>query len=227
MNLISFDSLSEPILTAMKAGHVRCSFSQLGEDGVLWWIFADRRNGFYVDVGCHHPFRLSNTAALHIYNDWRGINIDVDERAIRAFQQARPDDVNLCLAIAGSSGEMEVAFFEEGAVNSLDPAMSSSAVWAPLLKEKRMVQVHPLREVLLKYVPAGQQIDFLNIDAEGLDYEILASNDFSLFRPEAIAVEVHGFDMSNPREDKAFSLLTDHGYALISHVAVTSIYRRQ
>jgi hypothetical protein len=227
MNLPEVDSISGSLRTAIDTGQARVSFSQLGEDAVLWWMFHDRFNGFYVDVGCHHPYRFSNTAALHIFNGWRGINVDVDERAIAAFNKVRPNDVNLSMAVGPKAERREVTLFEDGAVNSLDAAAAANPAWAYMKHEKRLVDVHPLSAILDQYVPAGQSIDLLNVDAEGLDFSILSSNDWSKYLPEVIAVEVHGFNPGAPQQSQIFTFLSEKGYALISHLVVTSIYRKK
>jgi FkbM family methyltransferase len=221
------DAARDFIWSAMSSGLMRGSFSQLGEDAVLAWIFESRRDGFYVDVGCHHPFRYSNTAMLHLFSNWRGINIDVDERAIAIFNQARPRDVNICAAIGGSRGRMEVTLFEDGALNSLDPVAAANPAWAHLKSEKRMVDVLPLRDILAQNVPTGQPIDFMNVDVEGLDHAVLMSNDWDVYLPEVIAVEVHGYNMATPQNSQVFSFLSSKGYELMSHLVVTSIYRRR
>ena len=45
-----------------------CSYSQEGEDLILQRIFHNQKDGFYIDVGAHHPFRFSNTALLYKKN---------------------------------------------------------------------------------------------------------------------------------------------------------------
>lgn len=193
---------------------------------MLWWMFEQRRNGFYVDIGCHQPYRFSNTALLHIANGWHGINVDVDERSIAAFREARPDDINICAAVGGEAGQLEVTMFQAGELNTFDPRMAANPARANLIMEKRLVNVSPLRDILHEHVPAGQKIDFLNVDIEGLDHTALMSNDWESFMPEAIAVEVHGFDAANPAGSPTFQLLSKKGYRLIAHLVVTSIYRR-
>jgi hypothetical protein len=51
------------------------SYSQEGEDMVLYRTFETVKEGFYVDVGAHHPDRFSNTYKFY-KQGWRGINID-------------------------------------------------------------------------------------------------------------------------------------------------------
>ena len=202
------------------------SFSQLGEDRILWWLFHTRYKGFYVDVGCHDPYKYSNTALLHIARGWHGLNVDADERFIDAFKKARPGDTNVCAAIGGSIGQLELTIFDAGEINTLDPSRAQNPEWSNLIREQRMVDVLPLGHVLHKYVPPGQQIDFLNVDIEGLDYEALVSNDWDVFLPEVIAVEVNGFDPESPSTSPTFRLLKSKGYHLLAHFVATSIYQR-
>jgi hypothetical protein len=199
-------------------------FSQCGEDGVLCWAFQGKRDGFYVDVGCHDPFRLSNTAMLHLEYGWSGLNIDMDERAIARFNEARPQDINLCIGIAAEAGVLEAAFFEEAAVNSLHPNMASNPAWAHSFREKRLVKVNRLGAILHQNLPAKQQIDFLNVDAEGLDYEVLRSNDWVAYRPRVVAVEDHGFDSDEPFQSQTYRLMRNLGYRSISHVVSTAMF---
>lgn len=214
------------MIDAANEHFARRAFSQFGEDGVLGWLFHGRRNGFYVDVGCHHPFRFSNTAAFYLNAGWRGLNIDVDERAIAAFQRYRPEDINILIGVAGAPGQMEVTIFAEGAINSFDEASAAHPAWAHIAREKKLVEVKPLGQILHENMPKDQPITFMNVDAEGMDYDVLASNDWATFRPEAVAVEVHDFDIANARGHRTFELMVGQGYRLISHVAVTSIYSR-
>ena len=64
------------------------SWSQEGEDMILLRFFEYRRDGFYVDVGAHHPRRFSNTCALY-RRGWHGINIDATPGAMQAFRRER------------------------------------------------------------------------------------------------------------------------------------------
>ena len=53
----------------------------------------------------------------------------------------------------------------------------------------KKIRTEPLKRILHKHLPAGQTIDFLSIDVEGLDYQVLSSNDWKLFRPGAVLIE--------------------------------------
>ena len=210
---------------ALQSGLMRGLFSQLGEDGTLLWIFEGRTNGFYVDIGCHHPLVYSNTAALHLWKGWRGLNVDIDRRAIDLFDEWRPDDINVRIGVSNHSGVVDAYIFESGALSTLDVNAAGNSTWAAVERKTEKIETMPLCELFDRHVPANVKVDFLNIDAEGLDLRILQSNDWSRFRPEAIAVEAHDCDLANASKSETFQYLTTHNYRLVSHTVITSIYR--
>ena len=69
----------------------------------------------------------------------------------------------------------------------------------------------PLAELLERHLPNGQTIDFMNVDVEGHDFEVLESNDWTRFRPRIIVVEDEGLD---PRESQIVRMMNGHGYEL-------------
>ena len=203
---------------------LRPSFSQLGEDRTLWWIFSEKQNGFYVDIGCNHPFNYSNTALLHVRNGWSGVNVDLDPRSIALFQEARPSDINVVAAVGREAGQMEATIFAQSS------EMNTLGALAPHLEhlphEKRMVEVLPLAALLDRHVPPQTPIDFLNVDVEGFDFEVLSSNDWTRYQPTVIAVEMPGLNMAALAAHPIHALMTAQGYTLLSHTVITSIYRR-
>ena len=190
-------------------------YSQNGEDIILASLFRKKKSGFYVDVGAHHPERYSNTHLLH-KKGWRGINIDPDPDAIRLFKKRRPRDINLCVGISRERGEKPFFVFDDPAVNTFSADMARA--WQDrrniALRKIVSVKTAPLREVLAGAVPAGTPIDFLNVDAEGLDLEVLESNDWKRFCPGVIAVEDHGFTAEKPAESAVYRFLSGKGYTL-------------
>ena len=83
------------------------NFSQEGEDLFLIEFFKNKSEGFYVDVGAFHPFRINNTYALY-KKGFRGINIDISATSIDFFNLARSDDINLNI---GASNKFENKIF--------------------------------------------------------------------------------------------------------------------
>ena len=84
------------------------SFAQEGEDRVLFSLLFKLHggkhidNGFYVDVGAHHPYYLSNTYIFY-RQGWRGLNIDAMPGSMALFEKNRPRDINLESGVGGGA----------------------------------------------------------------------------------------------------------------------------
>ncbi len=166
------------------------SYSQEGEDKILDRLLESKKTGFYVDVGAFHPSRFSNTYCFYL-RGWRGINIDATPGNMRAFNKLRSRDINLELAISNSSKKMTYYSFNEPALNGFDKRLS---LQRNKLKEYRIVSKRKIKPVFLsdildEYLPGGQEIDFMNIDAEGWDYKVLRSNNWTKYKPKVILIE--------------------------------------
>lgn len=175
-----------PNLQALAFG--RSCFSQFGEDQYLAERFPGKRDGFYVDVGAFHPFRWSNTCLLY-QRGWRGLNIEPDPDAVSLFNRYRTRDTNLQMAVARNLGSARFARSAEYA--GLE---TERYLWADHDAERITVSTQPLAAILDQQLPPGQQIDLLDVDCEGLDLEVLQSNDWERFRPTVVLAEAHGVE---------------------------------
>jgi len=204
----------------------RRTYSQLGEDICIIHHLGAFKGGRYVDVGCHYPYRFSNTALLHTKYGWSGINIDADSRAIDAFRAARPKDVNLNLAVGLDEGDIDFAVFAENAVNSAVPEdyeAKRGAFGDPVMHRVPMLT---LQTIVDSHIPAGETFDFLNVDVEGLDLQVLQSLDWAKHQPQVVAVEIHGLNLGDPSSSPTVRFMQGLGYRLGSFVVMTAIFVR-
>lgn len=188
------------------------SFSSAGEDMVLRHLLgSDKMNGFYVDVGAFHPTLFSNTYFFYL-NGWRGINVEARSGSKKLFDKVRPRDTNLEVGVSRERGEMTYYFIAENSpMNSFSPDFLKQIEMLEHVKEQISIPTLPLAEVLERHLPKGQTIDFMNVDVEGHDLEVLESNDWQRFRPKVIVVEDEGLD---PRESAIVKTMKTHGYEL-------------
>jgi FkbM family methyltransferase len=159
------------------------SYAQNGEDVVLRRAFADSDNGFYVDVGACVP--VIDSVTLHFYNQgWSGVNVEPDPEYFAEFVEARERDVNLNVAIGG--GNHAVTFYPTDirGRGTLDPRAAAQQSARPPLQVEQL----PLSRVLALYAPK-RGVDFLKVDVEGWEAEVLASADWSDVRPRVVVVE--------------------------------------
>ena len=201
------------------------SFSQEGEDCILARIFEGQQNGFYVDVGAHHPQRFSNT--YHFYlRGWRGINIDAMPGSMKMFDQLRSEDINLEIPISEKAQTLTYYEFNEPALNGFDAEVSQSRDGLRDFKvvAKTQLKTRTLSDVLDEYLPPNQAIDFLSVDVEGLDLQVLRSNDWTKYQPRVVLAE----DLSRKGMDEDSDLkryMNEQGYRLWAKSINTLIFQ--
>jgi FkbM family methyltransferase len=201
-------------------------FAQEGEDRVLLRLLDTHPAGFYVDVGAHHPSRFSNTR-LFYDRGWRGINIEPSPEAIDAFRSVRQRDINLQCGVAEAAGNLTYYVFDDPALNTFDAALMRAREARTPYRVVRTssVAVKRLDSILRTYLPAGQAIDFMSIDVEGFDLQVLRSNDWSTYRPGFVLAEAHDFNLETPESDPVNRFMREQRYRLVAKTLNTLFYR--
>ena len=200
--------------------HARPHWSQFGEDLGVRHLLGGLEDGFFVDVGCFHPMRYSNTWMLY-RRGWRGVNIDLDEIKVAAFDLVRPEDVNLVAAVSAQEGEIE--YFRQGPFslnNTLDAEFARSTGGFT----SSCVRARTLTALLDETRFAGRPIDFLSVDAEGHDDAVLAGLDFERYRPGLIAVETHEQFLADVTRTGTWERLTARGYDLAGWCGLSLLF---
>lgn len=202
------------------------AYSSEGEDLILKRIFHEKRNGVYVDVGAHHPFRVSNTY-LFYKMDWKGINIDPMPGSKAMFDRYRPQDVNLEMGVSLVKQQLTYRIFNEPALNTFSQDKVDEYTQDPrykVIKEKK-VETWPLADILDRYLPASTMIDFLTIDAEGLDMDVLRSNNWDKYRPAYILVESNPFLLADMNNTELGIFMQQAGYAVFAKTYYTYFFK--
>ena len=204
------------------------SWSQEGEDMVLCRIFEKKNSGFYVDIGAHHPKRFSNTYAFY-QKGWSGINIDAMPGSMRLFHKWRPRDINLEIGIGQIAGSFDYYIFNESALNGFSSQLSEEREKEDNLyyiKDIIKVDVFPLKDVLDKHID-GKSIDFLSVDVEGLDLEVLQSNDWSKYRPKYVLAEMLKSSLHDLETDPVVQFMNECGYIIYAKQVNTVFFRNK
>lgn len=205
----------------------RTCYSQEGEDMILRRALNKRKSGFFVDVGAHHPFRFSNTFLLY-KKGWRGINIDAMPGSMDLFNRYRPRDINIEAAVSLSNEPLTFYIFDDPAVNTCDRHQAEESTRLGFtLVEKRQVRARRLEDILRENLPADTPIDVMSVDVEGLDVEVLKSNDWARYRPEFLLVERLNLSFAQLLEDELVVFLQSHGYVLFAKTVNTVFFRPQ
>jgi len=189
-------------------------FSQFGEDVVLKSLLHGRQDGFYVDCGAFDPFIFSNTALFYEMG-WSGINIEPQHARWGIFKAIRKRDINLCEVVSDAS--VEVDFVEH-------PTPTMSGISSTLARGDRSgvvrrLKARPLRDIFAEYAER-RLIDFLTVDCEGHDLQVLRSNDWNRFRPSYVVVEDHAAISPAPTE----IFMNGMGYKFITKLGPAYIF---
>ena len=184
------------------------SFSQNGEDILLKRVFAGEKKGFYIDIGASHPDRLSVTKIFYDAG-WNGINVDPVKNSMELFGIHRPRDINLNLAIA--SDNEKIKFWEVSDNTELSTSSAELAKsWTTKFHKIKSYTVNTLtcNELFERYVK--NTVDFLKIDVEGSEKNVIQSLDLKIHRPKVLVIESTIPDYPFPGWENLNSIL-NHG----------------
>ena len=206
------------------------SYSMFGEDLVVKEIFKNKKNGFYVDVGCYHPIEGNNTHLL-FKKGWTGVNIDLNQTSIELFNIARKNEKNLNIAISNKS--QKIKFYYRKKINMLN-TINKKFAKNSFKKGFKIgyVQSETLNSILGKSKIKNKKIDFLNLDIEGNEINALKSLNFRKYNPKLICVEIHNNDSSNNlknyiKKNSIFKFLKKRGYKRIWKNEFSFIFNRK
>jgi FkbM family methyltransferase len=212
------------MLSSAGGTYLQFSYSQEGEDLILERILGERKSGFYVDVGAHHPRRFSNTCRFY-KRGWHGINIEPNPDALKLFERQRKRDINLGYGVADTETELTYFMFNEPALNSFDRVLSEQRQNGQYrIAATKQIPVKRLSTLLAEFLPANFHIDFMSIDVEGFDLQVLQSNDWARFRPTCVLVESESFDLTNLGASPINGFLEKQNYTLFAKTFNTLFY---
>ena len=193
------------------------SYSMDGEDLSIIKYVENKKKGFYVDVGAHHPIHRNNTFLL-FKKGWEGINIDINKFSIDLFQYLRPQDLNIQVAVTDKTGHISIFFQKDfSQLNTTDKVVAKEH-FGENFKEK-VVKSKTIQNILDNSKFQNKKIDFLNIDVEGAEEKVLETLDFSIYDPTVICVEILGYRLLDKHErelkiknSKIYNFLTTKKY---------------
>jgi FkbM family methyltransferase len=200
------------------------TFAQHKEDIELMRLLAQAEaRGPYVDVGCNHPFKLSNTYLLYL-NGWRGICVDPLPRFERLFRRWRPQDRFECAAVGEHPGELTLFEFESDVLSTLESTLAAAYErQGNRLRRRTPVQIRPI-DAILEQHRVQAPVSLLSIDIEGQELTALKSMKIEKWRPSFVCMEVLTAD--GHRNEPAIEFLTNQGYRPVLDLGLNIVYRR-
>jgi len=187
------------------------SYSQFGEDIIINKYFKSFI-GTYVDIGCYHPIKYSNTA-LFYKKGWNGTNIDLNQTSINLFNFSRLRDKNILACLSNKEEWVDVYLDNEfSALNSTNKENIKNFKIKNFKKNRIKSKIFP--KIIKK------KFDFLNIDCEGNDYKILKTINLQKYKPKLICVEV-----SKESKKSIYNYLNSNNYEILAVRSLSHIFK--
>ena len=214
---IIFSSIFEPYSNLYQ--------SQEGEDILIKRIFANKKNGFYIDVGAHHSSRFSNTYKLYKENYWNGVNIDPSLSSYVDLKKKRKRDVNINVGISDKKEILKFYTFNEGALNTFSLKKKNQLKLNYKLKKTDRIQCQKLSDILDGCLKNNIKIDLLTIDTEGHDLKVLKSNNWNKYLPDYIIVEISSSTLDEIIKHSITKFLNKRQYRIYSKLHKSVIFK--
>tara|TARA_X000000368_G_scaffold408147_1_gene388445 strand:+ start:236 stop:958 length:723 start_codon:yes stop_codon:yes gene_type:complete len=195
-------------------------------DALVNYIFKNKKKGFYVDVGCNHPIYNNNTYLL-FKRGWGGINIDLDKKNIELFEHARKKDFNVHAAVSSKVGEKNLFFYhDKSPINTL--SNEASSFQKAEVKEVKKIKTRTLDDIIKESPFKDEKIDFLSIDVEGHEKEVLEGFDINRYSPKIVVIEyldltlkkleIKNLNIDNVIKSDLYNYMINNNYNLVNWV---------
>jgi FkbM family methyltransferase len=164
------------------------SYAQRYEDMHLLRAFGDQASGFYIDIGAGHPV-YDNVSFAFYLRGWSGITVEPNPWLAQLSETVRPRDVRVSSLVGDRPGEATYYLVEDFHGLSTTVESHARAAQSEFGKgsQAMTMPVTTLRALCGQHAPDA--IDFLKIDVEGAEREVLAGGDWKRFRPKVVVAE--------------------------------------
>jgi FkbM family methyltransferase len=158
------------------------SYSEYGQDAfVLRHIYKSKANGIFVDIGANHPTLNSNTYLLEL-NGWTGLAIEPQQWLSEQWPGLRKTPCLDCVAGSENKDVVFVEATEQIGLSGVDGFNKVSGEYT-----RKTVKQKVLKDILREH--GIEEIDYLSIDVEGYEMNVLQGIDFERVKVRLIGVE--------------------------------------
>lgn len=206
----------------------KTSYSQSGEDLIADFILTNLRinNPNYLDIGAHHPTYLSNTYFFYKKGSV-GVCIEPDPELYAEIRKKRKND--LCInAGIGVNSAAEESFFimSTRTLNTFSKTEAEryESYGRQTIEKVVKIPLITISDILVNFM--DKRLNFVSLDVEGLDYEIIKAFDFDKQRPEVICIETITYteDNSEEKEYQIIEYMLEHSYMVYADTYINTIF---
>jgi FkbM family methyltransferase len=208
--------------------YIQNTYSQAGEDAILSFLFADKKinSVSYLDIGTNDPDYCNNTYLLYKKGN-RGVCIEADKTLIPIIKKVRPEDkvINAGVAV-GEMKEADFYIFDVKGLNTFDKSEAEKRATYGTFKimEVEMVPLITINQIIKDNFTTYP--DFLSIDIEGLDLDVLRSLDFERYPIPVICAETCMYSENHIRlkDPKIEMFIISKGYEVYADTYINTIF---
>jgi FkbM family methyltransferase len=190
------------------------SYAQRFEDLYLMRCLGDRSEGFYIDIGSGHPV-YDNVSFAFYLRGWRGITVEPNPWLSQLSRAVRPRDRHVEALVGARPGQ--ATFYQVRDYHGLSTMIESHAQSA-LREFGKSAEALTVPRTTLAALCEGQapaSFDFLKVDVEGAETEVLESGDWQRYRPKVVVAEALAPYTLAPAFAEWEALLARHGYSYV------------
>lgn len=188
--------------------------AQHGEDVWLWQYFKGKENGFFIELGAYNGVSFSNSYFFAKQLGWRGLLIEAIETQYKQCVVNRPESVVVHAALQGDPNKQSETF------SVVEGADMLSGIGDKAGMKTMTVPCSTLNTLLEDIKP--NHIDFVSIDVEGAELEVLRGFDLDKYKPELVMLEANGLKARQEQE----SYMKSFGYTRLHTISENDIYQR-
>jgi FkbM family methyltransferase len=207
---------------------LRRYYSQHGEDYLLWKFFDFKKDGFFVEVGAFDGVHLSNTYSFEL-EGWKGICVEPGQY-FENCKKNRPNSLCVNAACVSNDDIKEITFYEEelGLLSSLDMSTEKKEDIEKRYENRKLdfsghkektVKAQTLNSILEEN--SVSKIDFVTIDVEGAEIEVLKGFDLKKYKPKVVILEANDIEH---KKELMYYMTVENGYIFVREVSVNLIF---
>jgi FkbM family methyltransferase len=207
---------------------LRRYYSQHGEDYLLWKFFDFKKDGFFVEVGAFDGIHLSNTYSFEL-EGWNGICIEPGQY-FENCKKNRSNSICINSACVANDEIKDITFYEEelGLLSSLDMSEEKKKDIEKRYDNRKLdfsghkekkVKAQTLNSILEEN--SVSDIDFITIDVEGAEIEVLKGFDLEKYKPKVVILEAN--DEEHKQEIIEY-MSVENKYTFVREVSVNLVF---
>lgn len=205
------------------------SYSQCGEDLIIDFILSSSlkvSHPYYLDIGAHHPFYLSNT--YHFYEKGnRGVLIEPDPELFSVIESSRAEDKCINAGVGAKSGKATFYVMTSSTLNTFSKVEAERYSKHDNIDIKETIElpIVSMDSIFSKYCKK-KNFDVVTVDVEGMDFEIISAIDYKRYRPKILCVETLTYeqDGTGKKIQKTIDYIKSQNYFVYADTFINTIF---